>query len=72
MTCKISFLSLTKKGRSLDGLNGNWVFELVECICKGHIFILPAIKVLISKPNKIKKRPLGLASPREKIMQHFN
>jgi hypothetical protein len=32
-----------------------WVFELVECICKGQIFILPALKVLISKPNNNKK-----------------
>ncbi len=55
----------------LDGLDGNRVFELVECICKGQIFILPTLKVLISKPNKKKQRLLGLASPREKIMQHF-
>jgi hypothetical protein len=68
MTNKTSFLGLTKKGRSLDGLDGNRVFELVECICKGQIFILHALKVLISKPNNNKKRPLGLASPREKIM----
>jgi hypothetical protein len=71
MTYKTSFLGLTRKGRSLDGLDGNRVFELVECICKGHIFILPTFKVLISKPYKKKKRPLGLASPREKIVQHF-
>jgi retron-type reverse transcriptase len=71
MTYKTSFLGLTKKGRFLDGLDGNWVFELVKCICKGQNFILPALKVLISKPNKKKKRPLGLASPREKIVQHF-
>jgi hypothetical protein len=50
---------------TLDGLDGNQVFELVECICKGHNFILPPLKVLISKPNKIKKRLIGLTSPRE-------
>jgi hypothetical protein len=38
MTYKTSFLGLTKKGWSLDGLDGNWVFELMECICKGHHF----------------------------------
>jgi hypothetical protein len=60
MTYKTSFLGLTKKGRWLDGFDGNRVFELVECICKGGIFILPALKVLISKLNKKKKRPLGM------------
>jgi hypothetical protein len=53
-------------------LNINWVFELVECICKGQIFILHELKVLISKLNKSIKRPLGLASPREKIVQHLS
>jgi hypothetical protein len=52
MTYKTSFLGFTKKGQSLDGLDGNRGFELVECICKGHIFILPALKVFISKPKK--------------------
>ncbi len=49
MTYKTSFLGLTKKGQSLDGLDGNWVFELMECICKGQIFILHALKVIIPK-----------------------
>jgi hypothetical protein len=38
-----------------DGLDGNRVFELVECICKGQIFILHALKVLISKNDKIQR-----------------
>jgi hypothetical protein len=33
-------------------LHQKQVFELVEYICKGQIFILPALKVLISKPNQ--------------------
>jgi hypothetical protein len=28
MTYKTSFLGLTKKGQSLNGLDENWVFEL--------------------------------------------
>ncbi len=55
MIYKISLLGLTKKDRSLDGLDGNEVFELVECVRKGQIFILPALKVLISKSNKKRK-----------------
>jgi hypothetical protein len=44
----------------------------VKYICKGQNFILLALKVLISKPNKKKKRPLGLASSREKIVKFLN
>jgi hypothetical protein len=54
MTYQNNFIGLTNKGWSLDGLDGNWVFELVECIYKGQIFILPTLKVLISKPNNKK------------------
>jgi hypothetical protein len=42
-------IGLTKKGRSLDGLDGNRVFELVECILheKGlrSIFVKKALSV---------------------------
>ncbi len=55
MIYKISFLGLTKKDPSLDGLDVNEVFELVECVRKGQIFILHALKVLISKSHKQRK-----------------
>jgi hypothetical protein len=65
MTYKTSFLGLTKKGWSLDGLDENWVFELVDYICKGHIFILLTLKVLISKPNNNKKASRSCFSKRK-------
>jgi len=57
---ELSYLeNISKKIRS-----GKFKFNLCQNLCQN-----PARRIWISKPGKTEKRPLGIASPREKIVQ---
>lgn len=53
---------------TLDGLSWEWFTKLGKDINKGAFNFTPARRVLIPKSNG-KTRPLGINSPREKIVQ---
>lgn len=55
---------------TLDGINLNYFKKLQKDLLAGVFKFSPARRVLIPKPgNPDKKRPLNIASPREKIVQ---
>lgn len=54
---------------TLDGLDYPWFCDLAEKLKKGSFKFTPAKRVMIPKPGKPEKRPLGVGSPREKIVQ---
>jgi len=54
---------------TLDGLTYQWFVETSEAIKTGGINLKPARRVLIPKAGKPEKRPLGVGSPRDKIIQ---
>lgn len=53
---------------TLDGLTWEWFVKLGTDLSKGSYNFSPALRVLIPKANG-KTRPLGINSPREKIVQ---
>jgi RNA-directed DNA polymerase len=53
---------------TLDGLTWNWFEDLGVKLAKGQFNFSPARRVMIPKANG-KERPLGINSPREKIVQ---
>jgi len=54
---------------TLDGLTSTWFLNLASSLKKGNFSFNPARRVMIPKPGKLEKRPLGVGSPREKIVQ---
>lgn len=57
-------------GTTLDGINLKFFKDLQEVILAGKFSFSPAKRTLIPKPgNTENKRPLSIASPREKIVQ---
>lgn len=54
---------------TLDGLTFEWFENLSKEIKTGKLTFTPARRVLIPKPGKSEKRPLGVGAPREKIVQ---
>jgi RNA-directed DNA polymerase len=57
---------LTKE--TLDGISYSWFEETAKSLLTGKYEFTPSRRVLIPKPGKITKRPLGISSPREKIV----
>jgi len=53
---------------TIDGLDWNWFVKTAETLRKGSIKFSPARRIEIPKSNG-KSRPLGIGSPREKIVQ---
>ena len=54
---------------TLDGLNIMWLQKVSTELKQGKFFFSAGRKKYISKPNSSERRPLGIASPREKIVQ---
>jgi len=54
---------------TLDKINFNWFEKIAEELKKGSFNFQPARRVLIPKPGKPEKRPLGVGNPRDKIVQ---
>lgn len=54
---------------TLDGINLNWIFNISKDLKAGKFKFKPARRVLISKKDKSKKRPLTISSPRDKVVQ---
>lgn len=54
---------------TLDGIKWEWFEETAEKIKTGKFNFRAARRVMIDKPGKMEKRPLGIANPRDKIIQ---
>ena len=54
---------------TLDGISLEWIKTIQEQLKSGTYKTQPARRVWIPKPGKREKRPLGIASPREKVVQ---
>ena len=54
---------------TLDGLKMEWFERVAEELRNGKFDFKPSRRVEIPKPNSNKKRPLTIASPRDKIVQ---
>jgi hypothetical protein len=54
---------------TLDGIKWSWFENLAATLKKGKYNFKPARRILIPKPGKPEKRPLGIGNPREKIVQ---
>ena len=54
---------------TLDGLSYQWFVNVANDLKIGRFRFTPVRRVLIPKPGKREKRPLGVGSPREKIVQ---
>lgn len=57
------------KPETLDGIDLKFFYKLSNDLKNGLFEFTPARRVLIPKPGKTEKRPLGIASPRQKIVQ---
>jgi group II intron reverse transcriptase/maturase len=57
------------KKETLDGIDITWFEGLSDILIKGKYEFGPARRVMIDKKGKKGKRPLGIANPREKIVQ---
>jgi group II intron reverse transcriptase/maturase len=55
--------------QTLDGIDRNYLVRISEEILKGKYKFLPVRMVEIPKPGKTELRPLGISSPRQKIVQ---
>jgi retron-type reverse transcriptase len=55
--------------QTLDGIDRNYLIRISEEILKGKYKFLPVRMVEIPKPGKTELRPLGISSPRQKIVQ---
>lgn len=56
-------------GSTLDGLDKMWLQNISTKIKQGKFLFSPGRKKYIPKPGTADKRPLGIASPKEKIVQ---
>ena len=55
--------------QTLDGINTNYLKKISIDVLIGKYKFLPVRMVKIPKPGKTELRPLGISSPREKIVQ---
>jgi group II intron reverse transcriptase/maturase len=58
-----------RKPETLDGIDLNWLLKTSTLLLSGKFTFEPARRQLIPKPGKKEKRPLGIANPRNKIVQ---
>lgn len=77
-TLKIAYLmiknnsGISAKGVSndtLDGINLTTIQKISNDVLSGNFKVSPVRRVMIPKPGKDELRPLGVSSPREKIVQ---
>ena len=77
-TIKLAYLMVKNKSGiaakgvsnvTLDGINLKTLQKISKEILNGTIKFSPVRRVLIPKPGKTELRPLGVSSPREKIIQ---
>lgn len=54
---------------TLDGINLNWIYNISKDLKAGKYKFKPARRVLVPKKDKVKKRPLTISSPRDKLVQ---
>lgn len=54
---------------TLDGMSLRYLDKISSQVMNNTYKFKPARRVWIPKPGKIEKRPLGIASPREKVVQ---
>lgn len=54
---------------TLDGISEEYFINISRQILAGKFKFSPARRIWIPKPGKTEKRPLGIASPREKVVQ---
>jgi len=54
---------------TLDGISYEWFTKTAAEIRSGKLRPTPARRVMIPKPGRTEKRPLGVGAPREKIVQ---
>jgi group II intron reverse transcriptase/maturase len=54
---------------TLDGISYEWFCKVSEELKTGKFKFTPARRVIIPKPGKKEGRPLGVGSPKEKIVQ---
>lgn len=57
---------------TLDGIDMNWILETSKLLKSGKFDFKPARRTYIPKPGSAKlkeRRPLGIAGPREKVVQ---
>jgi group II intron reverse transcriptase/maturase len=59
----------TNTASHLDGLDRAWFNDIANSLRNGKFEFSPARRVMIPKPGKSEKRPLGIAPPRDKIVQ---
>lgn len=77
-TLKVAYESIKSKpgnmtpgldGETLDGLSSQWISETSAKLKNGDFRFSPARRKNIPKPGKNETRPLGINSPREKVVQ---
>jgi len=54
---------------TLDGISNEYLVKVSEKLKRGQFKFSPARRIWIPKPGKVEKRPLAIASPREKVVQ---
>jgi len=54
---------------TLDGIDNDWINLTSKRLKNGTFEFRPARRIYIPKPGKPEKRPLGIAPPRDKIVQ---
>jgi retron-type reverse transcriptase len=65
---KPGMMSKGSDDETLDGINLEWFFETSRILRTEKYQPRPSRRVYIPKPND-KKRPLGIGSPRDRIIQ---
>ena len=77
-TLKIAYLmikgnpGISTKGvndETLDGISLKSIQKISDDVLSGNFKVKPVRRVMIPKPGKTELRPLGVSSPREKIVQ---
>lgn len=55
--------------KTLDGIDKNYLVKMSDEVLKGKYEFFPVRMVEIPKPGRTKIRPIGISSPRQKIVQ---